>query len=42
MVNMLVVVLTTVSGILLFHEKPSRTNIAGLSLALAALFILSR
>lgn len=42
MVNMLVVVLTTVSGILLFQEKPSKINVAGLALALAALVILSR
>jgi drug/metabolite transporter (DMT)-like permease len=41
-VNMFVVILSTISGILLFQEKPEAKKIAGLALALLALLILSQ
>lgn len=41
-VNMLVVLISTVFGIFIFLEKPSWKTFSGISLALAALYILSR
>lgn len=40
-VNMLVVIVTTVAGIILFREKPTNTNLAGLGVAVLAIALLS-
>lgn len=39
--NMLIVIFSTITGMILFSEKPTRLNLAGLGLALVALLLLS-
>lgn len=41
-VNMLVVIISTVCGILIFLEKPGKLKLAGIGISLAAIYILSR